>query len=135
MELTPVCTRPESSNFCENSTEGGFDDWELPTIDELRMLITEECPETQYGSGVCQVSDPSCLDSSTCYSEATCECATDTTGKYSKLGDTDGLWSSSKSEQIFFEEETAWELIFSRARTLLTLRSAQTHVRCVRDAN
>lgn len=56
---------------CQNLTEGGFNDWRLPSIVVLRTLV-------QYCSGT--------------------KCTEDYTGHYSKFGDTVYLWSSSEGE-------------------------------------
>ena len=79
--------------YCENLTEGGYTDWRLPDIDELRTLI-QECAGTETG-GACGVTE-SCLSYSDCYSSDACySCSSDSTGGHSKFGDTNWLWSSS----------------------------------------
>ncbi|MBP5434966.1 DUF1566 domain-containing protein [bacterium] len=61
----------DAANYCQNLTEGDFDDWRLPSIAVLKTLVQN------------------------CYSA---QCTDDYTGKYSKFGDTVYLWSSSESE-------------------------------------
>jgi hypothetical protein len=42
----------DSVTYCENLNWGGFDDWELPNIDQLRSLI-RGCAKNEYGSSEC----------------------------------------------------------------------------------
>jgi len=61
----------DAINYCQNLTEGDFNDWRLPSIAVLKTLVQN------------------------CYAE---KCTDDYTGIYSKFGDTVYLWSSSESE-------------------------------------
>ena len=47
-------TWDEAVKYCDELENKGYDDWYLPTIDELRMRITN-CPATEPG-GSCPVS-------------------------------------------------------------------------------
>ena len=58
-----------AQTYCDELTEGGFNDWRLPNIDELRTLILS-CPDTMPG-GSCAVTDPDCLSLNSCYTDAT----------------------------------------------------------------
>lgn len=78
-------------DYCENLEEGGFTDWRLPDIDELRTLI-RNCQGTVAG-GECAVS-AECLSSS-CLNSSCRSCSSDSSGKYSKFSETDNLWSHS----------------------------------------
>ncbi|MBO4697764.1 MAG: DUF1566 domain-containing protein, partial [Lachnospiraceae bacterium] len=76
-----------AGSYCENLTEGGYTDWRLPNIDELRTLI-QNCANTQTG-GACAVSDPDHLAESDWLID---DCMCDDNiegGYYSKLGDDD----------------------------------------------
>lgn len=68
----------EARNRCEASQTGGFEDWRLPTIDELRTLILG-CPATTAG-GPCPVTHAGgrCEDreNSACWTEDCRGCAT-----------------------------------------------------------
>ena len=83
-------------SYCDNLTEGGYSDWRLPNINELRTLI-KNCDGSQAG-GSCAVQDPSCL-SSTCSSDSCyCDYMETNGGYYSKLGDPDGVMLCSSSD-------------------------------------
>lgn len=93
-QLFRIFERAEA--YCNNLKEGGFADWHLPTIDELRTLIVN-CPKLEpYGT--CRVSDRTGCLASTCYSESQCLCAGDGSDVlFSKFG-AEGYgqyWSSS----------------------------------------
>ena len=127
--------------YCENLNEDGNNDWHLPTISELRTLI-QNCPATQTG-GECGLTDNclsvSCFDNNT-FNNTCVGCDYDSSGKYSKLGDTDWLWSSSvKSDYPSF----AWLVGFSDGACGSSLKSKSPFnpnknytysVRCVRNA-
>ena len=84
-----------ANSYCENLEEGGFTDWRMPNISELRTLI-RNCSYTMP-SGSCAVRDPGCLSSS-CWTEATCDTCSyvgSNSGKYCIFGDNEVLWSSS----------------------------------------
>ena len=80
----------EAKDYCQNLTEREQSDWHLPTIEELRNLI-QSCPGTVKG-GSCAVSE-TCAGGY-CLDESCQACSQETDGSYSKLGDTNQLWSA-----------------------------------------
>jgi len=66
----PGLTQPDAVRYCEEVVFAGYDDWQLPNIDELRTLIrgnppTEtggECPVTE-GSPMADGSNEACMAS------------------------------------------------------------------------
>ncbi|HPS31665.1 MAG TPA: DUF1566 domain-containing protein [bacterium] len=112
--------------YCDNLEEDGYSDWRLPTISELRTLI-KNCPATETG-GECGATD-SCL-SSDCRNDPCGGCEEDETGKYSKLGDTEWLWSSSEPSDI---AEFAWVVHFGYGNVLYNFyKYNNINVRCLR---
>ncbi len=67
---------PNAIQHCESLKIGGFDDWRLPTISELRSL-TRGC-EALEKNGECPVSD--LCNSQSCYNLEKCYCSTDKKG-------------------------------------------------------
>jgi len=122
---------------CDALSLGGFDNWRLPTIDELRSIITG-CPATMPG-GVCTVSDPGCLGES-CRPAACWSCVDgkgpgasgyycDTT-IWSNCGDY--LWTSS----VYADDNTKVWMIWFYDASVGTLEKSfvDGKVRCVRKA-
>ena len=117
-----------AKQYCEDLTEGGYTDWRLPTISELRTTI-KNCSGSQSG-GSCRVSD-SCL-SSDCWSKSCyCDDRSNNGGYYSKLGDADGiyLWSSSTLSD---STGNAWYVDFRYGHVDDYGKSGNSYVRCVR---
>lgn len=111
-----------AKQYCKNLTEGGFTDWRLPTISELKTTV-QNC---QSGGSSCRISN-SCL-AENCWSES-CYCNRE--ARYSKLGD-DGevaLWSSSTQSD---DTDKAWRVYFLYAEIGIDNKSDDYHVRCVR---
>ena len=126
-EAESTMTWQNAIDYCNNLTACGYSDWHLPTISELRTLI-QNCPETVTG-GECGVTD-SCLSYSECRNNACSGCSYDySSGKYSKLGDTDWFWSSSvRSDGSGY----AWLVSFGLGRVNSYSKSNTDSVRCVR---
>ena len=117
-----------AKQYCENLSEGGYTDWRLPNIDELRTLI-KNCPKSETG-GQCKVSERSgCLSSNCWQPRGSCFC--EDGGDYSKLGDTGVLWSSSTSSD---STDLAWRVNFVYGGYVHYFnKSFYTYVRCVRN--
>ena len=118
-----------AGSYCDSLEEGGFSDWRLPTVDELRTLILN-CEATQTG-GACPASDPDNLGSSNnCRS---CDSIDNNGGYYSKFGDGDNvvLWSSS----LLSGNPTvyAWSVNFNNGSVYYKSKASSYNVRCVRE--
>jgi len=92
----------EATRHCETLTEGGYEDWRLPTISELRTLVTYQACSRTYPGGKCPITDS--RTSFYWYSKGDCHC---NGGKHNPLGDSERMWSSSTCDNgkvwyIFF---------------------------------
>ena len=129
----------DAKQYCANLEEGGFTDWRMPNIDELRTTI-KNCSKTEPG-GRCKVSEKNgCLANKCWHPWPSCRCLTH--NKYSKLGDGKNiyLWSSSVQSD---SPTNRWVINYSSG----PLGGANGHVdvghmefsilfvRCVRNAN
>lgn len=124
----------ESLAYCSDLEEGGYTDWHLPNIDELRSLV-QNCPGSELG-GACKASEENgCLDKDECYSMGDCfSCSSDKekTGKYSKLNDAFEYWFWSSSTRTDYED-AAWVVEFYAAYIFYAKKTHDyMYVRCVR---
>ena len=115
----------EAVEYCYNLTEREKSDWRLPTIDELRNLI-QSCQETIPG-GSCAVSE-TCAGGY-CLDESCQACSPELNGSYSKLGDTNQLWSATSLSN---HDPAAWYVDFSNAGIYLDEKENYRYARCVR---
>ena len=115
----------DAVNYCKNLNEGGYSDWRLPNIDELRTLIQNHSG-TQSG-GSCKISAKA---GKLAWRDRTDECdGRKNGGNFSKLGDTEWLWSSSKrSDDLSY----AWNVFFSNGEIIYSYNVTGTNFRCVR---
>ena len=111
--------------YCENLIEDGHKDWRLPTIDELRVLVQNH-PGTVTG-GKCRISSNDReIDS------LTDACHGVKGNNFSKLGDTERIWSS--SEVYMRQSSQVWIIDFSDGE--LSWKETFEHpiyIRCVRQ--
>ena len=124
-----IMNHEDAAQFCETLTEGGYSDWRLPNIDELRTLIMN-CTNTLPNGGCLVSARTECLYD-VCFSEQ-CGCSNDTNGKYSKFGDTEGFWSSSEYGK---ENDASWGVLFRNAGVRYAQNSSEFYLRCVRGEN
>ena len=120
-------TWEDGVSYCENLTEGGYTDWHLSTISELRTLV-QNCQKTETG-GICGVTD-NCLSDS-CWIENDCFCPYDSTGGYNRFGDTGWFWSLSPTDR----QNYMWTLYFASGNVSKTQvhRDVKGYVRCTRN--
>ena len=115
----------DAVNYCKNLNEGGYSDWRLPNIDELRTLIQNH-PGTQTG-GSCPISERA---GKLAWRDRTDECdGKRNGGNFSKLGDTEWLWSSSTRSGY---TDYAWIVYFFNGSVGSGYKSYSLSVRCVR---
>ncbi len=89
----------QAAAYCAGLSLAGFNDWRLPTISELRTLISG-CPGREWG-GACKVADPSCLSKS-CYTASDCGHCRENNGPDSGCYWQIGLWQGSCTETWFY---------------------------------
>ena len=118
----------DAVNYCKDMNEGGFSDWRLPTISELRTLI-QNCSKTERG-GTCGVTDD-CLSYSECRNDDCGGCRIDENnpGQYSKFGESGWFWSSSTRSD---STDIAWFVDFYGGYVGNASKDLGYDVRCVR---
>ena len=113
-----------AKKYCEDLTEGGYTDWRLPNIDELRTLIQNHSG-TQSG-GSCPISEKA---GKLAWSDRTDGCNGIIGSNFSKLGDTDWFWSSSvHSANPYYR----WLVYFYYGHVSDSNVAINNYVRCVR---
>lgn len=137
-------TWSDAVSYCDNLTEGGYSDWHLPNIDELRTLLIADRVKNN-----CQVSEANnCLSAygffSSCWSCSTCtqtgtQSSSNTScsdlgtpysdGRYSKFGETGYFWSSSVRSD---GSTDAWRVSFDYGYVGFNDKTSSHNVRCVR---
>ena len=116
----------DAAYYCSDLSEGGYSDWHLPSIDELRTLI-ENCWKTETG-GTCRASKECC--ESHCEDDVCSGCSFNSTGYYSKFDDSDILWSDSWP---YDWTDCSWIVDFSGASVQIDSSYEYYGTRCVRD--
>lgn len=128
----------EAKNYCKNLSWGGYNDWRLPSISELRSLI-RGCEVTETG-GACGVTDD-CTNfekchNNLCYGWQFDEGEPGPDGYYwpgELKGDGDDFWSSSKAEGYITDiYKDGWIINFNSASIFNEDTDSDNDVRCVR---
>ena len=112
-------------DHCATWPENEYE-WRLPTISELRSLI-QGCAVTQT-SGSCKVTDGCTSYTSKCNDNCVDGCSG--SSSFSKLGDTDTLWSGSVVSDD--EQNSGWWVEFGTGRIKPVVKSQTAKVRCVK---
>ncbi|HSA32975.1 MAG TPA: DUF1566 domain-containing protein [bacterium] len=130
----------KARSFCDDLVLGGFTDWRVPTISELRTLIIG-CPNTAP-DGLCPVDD-ACAGTEECrekLKDKDCACKAHKgpgeKGSYWKKG----VWKYSGGKYDLFWSrslisgpyEEAWGVLFSEGIVTTVDVSGRYYVRCVR---
>ena len=113
-----------AKEYCKNLSEGGYTDWRLPNIDELRTLIQNHSG-TQSG-GSCPISEKA---GKLAGRDWTNDCRTRDGSNFSKLGDVGWFWSSSTLSD---NPDFAWRVDFDFGNVYGHSKSYHNYVRCVR---
>ncbi|MBO4699308.1 DUF1566 domain-containing protein [bacterium] len=133
-------------DYCEkklnDSNKCGYSDWKLPTIDELKALLKwrrdSQCKVSDTNDCLYSDAAKGCWTCSSCCHDCTLggggECNYSSyyyDGRYSKLGDSGSLWSSSVPTEY---ATLAWAVNFNAAQVYVKSKSNKTevYVRCVR---
>lgn len=122
----------DAVNYCNNLVEGGYTDWRLPNIDELRTTI-KNCPGRTETNGKCKVSEKNKCLSEDCWNPAgSCFCNAMIYINNHDIFDehVSGIfWSSSISSD---DPLVAWAVNFEDANVARGNMDSKFYVRCVR---
>jgi len=112
----------DAKEYCNNLVSAGYNDWQLPTIEALRMLI-KNCPQTET-DGDC----PATYDYSPPEICEGCEKMED--GRYSMLGDALKIWAEPNSFGAWYIDfmEAGIQRIGWESGSISTWHR---HIRCV----
>lgn len=119
-------TFKEADVYCSSLKSGGYSDWHLPAVDDLRTLV-QRCPNLEP-DGACRLSEEGgCLLARKCLNKNTCKCSS--SGKYSKLNDAVTLWSASVNSS---DSKEAYFIDFGSGKIGVQYIGAKAFVRCTR---
>ena len=116
-------THRDAVQYCMNLSEGGHQDWRLPTIDEWRATF-QNCPTTQPG-GKCQVSETLGRLDSSAFSR---DCKAGCRKGFSTIIGKGWFWSSSGR----LGTNHYWVVAFKNARVSSMSDTSRGSVYCVR---
>lgn len=127
----------DALDHCEQLILGGYDDWRLPNITELRSILRGCAPTSSEGS--CLVSDPDCLSSGSCLSD---DCSPSSCEGTKGPGENGcywapGIWLSVcrmywSSSLNAMNPNDAWRLNFYNGHLGVFGRTLEYYVWCVR---
>lgn len=118
-------TFEEAVHYCNELSDEGYE-WRMPTISELRTLIQNS--KNTASDGLCGVTNE-CL-SANCWSKKLCtNNSSDSKNSHSKLGDTNDLWSNSRSDS------KCWYIDFNYGNIDKTYCNYGKYVRCIKSGN
>ncbi|MBO7127790.1 DUF1566 domain-containing protein [bacterium] len=119
-------TFKEADVYCSSLKSGGYSDWHLPTVDDLKTLV-QHCPNLEP-DGACRLSEDSgCLLARKCLNKNKCRCSG--SGKYSKLNDAVAIWSASLNSS---DSQEAYFFDFGSGKIEVQYTGAKAFVRCTR---
>ena len=141
-----------ATTFCQGNEMngyGGFTDWRLPTIDELKTLLTSASGGTPRSANCAVSATNNCLAFDSCWTCSTCteqgtqksegtSCSSwgssYSDGRFSKLGDGADvyLWSSSVLSD---DSSSAWRVVFGYGYVSFHGIGYSSKVRCVRNTD
>jgi len=123
----------EAVVWCESLSQGGYDDWALPTISELRSFVRGSRNTMPWGC--CGVEDD-CLELA-CHGDTACYGPDESDGpgaggcywEPAAGGNCSAYWSSSS---VADEPSQAWDVGFSYGNLNPQPKTSAAYVRCVR---
>ena len=119
-------TFKEADVYCSSLKSGGYSDWHLPTVDDLKTLV-QHCPNLEP-DGACRLSeDGGCLLARKCLNKNKCKCSS--SGKHSKLNDAVAIWSASLNSS---DSQEAYFFDFGSGKIEVQYIGAKAFVRCTR---
>ena len=120
-----LSTAKERATYCKSLNGESDAGWEVPTIEELRTLVSD-CSKTATG-GKCKVND-SCEGSSYACKTDNCSCEKTEGAVFSKLGDTTQLASQT------CKDDNCWGIDFGSGN-IKSIEKKAADLRCVKCAN
>ncbi len=131
-------------NYCDGLDLGGFTDWRLPNITELRTLL-RDCWTVSAYSDACPVHDvcshcgpfpfDACLEVECKIMEFCGKCRNGSAFPEDLPGADDGYWWSSSETSWGGNNTSAWELNYQGTIGHNNKLSSSTKIRCVRGPN